>query len=426
MSRSKSDSSRKLRCEQLETRTMLSVNAATPELPQFSEPELAQAVVADAVDNSLAARDQALAISAIHFVIDGREVTLTSLDQLLEMEVGSSLQVVGIEYRLNGEEVVEGKIAFEGYLNKLSGSRVKTDYSDGRFGGHEQEGQLAFGNSSHSGLSEAWKMEAGTESLTLVMVRYSADGVAVEDRINVRTQVGTPDFVMYSKVVARGSSRGVVAGEKVQLYGAWGNVGDGTYRNYMEVDIYHGSDPSKIVWSGAISSVTTAGDYDSGEFLNKVKRDGFSKRWIPELGGNYTLKFYVDPENTWNEADESNNVGTATLEVQDLRQVSRGNSASFGRGANHHSVEDAPSRELLAAVSDWNTRAEAVSQAKSSSVGENQFKTQDLALEVAFNQPVNHPVLAPKAAEDRITSSEVASEAVDVDAIDEALTMPEL
>lgn len=330
---------------------MLSVNAPAAFHAATDDSASLPAAVAPAIDDSLAGRDQALAISAVHLLVDGREVSVTSLNEIVEMEVGSTLEIVGIDYRLLGEESVSGKIAFEGYLNKLRGASVATDYSDGRFGGHEQEGELPVGSAAHSGLEGEWKLAAGTESITLVMVRYGANEVAVEDRVTIRTQVGTPDFVMYPKVVVRGSSRGIVTGEKVQLYGAWGNVGDGTYRNYMEVDIYHESDPTKIVWSGAIASVTTAGDYDSGEFLNKVSKDGFAKRWIPELGGTYTLKFYVDPENAWNEADEDNNVGTATLDVQDLRQVSRGSDTSFGRGANHHSFADTVTPDLSAAAS---------------------------------------------------------------------------
>jgi len=347
---------RKLRCERLEPRQMLSANvgsaAALPGLPEF-----VPAVIRPAVDASLGARDQALAISAVHLLIDDREVTLTSLDRPLEMEVGATLEIVGIDYRLNGEEVVDGKIAFEGYLNQLRGSRVRTDYSDGRFGGHQQEGELPPGAASHDGLSGTWQVEAGTESLTLVMVRYGAEEVVVEDRITIRTQVGTPDFVMHPEVIVKGSSKGIVAGRTVKLYGAWGNEGSGTYRNYMEVDIYHESDPSKIVWSGAIEDTVTAGDYDRGRFVNKVKQDGFSKSWIPELGGTYTLKFYVDPENTWNESDETNNVGTAQLEVKDLRQVARGRSDAGGFGFNHHRVNDtgtgARDVALAIAASEW-------------------------------------------------------------------------
>lgn len=341
------DCNRKLRCEPLEKREMLSVNTASaPELPLQSEPDLATAVVAAQVENSLDARAQELAISAIHFRIDGRDVTLTSLDQLLEMKVGSSLQVVGIEYRLNGENTVEGKIAFEGYLNKLRGSRVRTDYNDGRFGGHEQEGQLDFGSAKHSGLSDAWKMEAGTESLTLVMVRYGSDKVAVEDRITVRTQVGTPDFVMTPRWKVSGSSKGIVAQRSVKIFGEWGNLGEGTYRNYAEVDIYHESDPDKIVWSGALADTVEGGETDKGQFVNKVQRDGFSRNWIPELGGTYTLKFYADPENTWNESDESNNVLTAKVEVNDLRYRAPARDAFHGFGFNHHAIVETPSAVL--------------------------------------------------------------------------------
>ncbi len=349
--KSKLQSGRKLRCETLEKREMLSANAGlVPAIDLPSLPAAEVAVVRAIEDNSLGARDQALAISAIYVLVDGREVTLTSLDRPLEMEVGSSLQIVGIDYLLNGEETVSGKIAFEGYLNKLHGKRVRTDYGDGRFGGHVQEGQLPFGESRHPGLNDAWKMEAGTESLTLVMVRYDAEGATVEDRVTIRTQVGTPDFVIDPEIKVKGSSKGVVVGKRVQIYGAWGNQGEGRYRNYAEVDIYHESDPNKIVWSGTIADVVDAGDFDKGQFINKVKRDGFAKRWVPELGGTYVLKFYADPENQWNESSEDNNVVEVKLEVKDLRSTDRGRDASRGFGVNPHKVVDAPSHDAALAL----------------------------------------------------------------------------
>ncbi len=427
MSRSRVDRCRKLRCEALEKREMLSANAsASPELQEADGPDFTQAIVAEVVDDSLGARDQALAISAVHFLIDGREVTLTSLDQLLELEVGSSLQVVGIDYRLNGEEIVEGKIAFEGYLNKLRGSRLRTDYGDGRFGGHEQEGQIAFGESSHSGLNDAWKMEAGSESLTLVMVRYGADEVAVEDRITIRTQVGTPDFVIDPEVRLKGSNKGIVVGRAVKIYGTWSNQGEGTYRSYAEVDIYHESDPTKIVWSGTLADVVEGGESDKGRFLNKVKRDGFSRNWLPDLGGTYTLKFYADPEDSWNESDESNNVVTTTVEVEDLRYRSPVRDASLGFGFNHHTVEDVQTHELAAAAAGWRAPARETPQAESHSSAQDDIDFHEVVFESTFAAPISGEGVAPGTENAFIANDELTSESSRTAAIDAALTMPEL
>ena len=163
------------------------------------------------------------------------------------------------------------KIAFEGYLNKLRGSRVRTDYGNGRFGGHVQQGELAFGASSHPGLDGKWVMEAGTESFTLVMVRYGQDEVAVEDRLTIQTQVGTPDFVISPEIKIKGSRKGVFAGRNVKIYGTWGNEGEGRYRSHAEVNIYHESDPDKIVWVGTLADVVGAEESDSGQFVNKVR-----------------------------------------------------------------------------------------------------------------------------------------------------------
>ncbi len=406
---------------------MLSANAsAAPELQSAATPDFTQAVIADAVDSSLGARDQALAISAVHFLIDGREVTLTSLDQLLEMEVGSSLQVVGIDYRLNGEEIVAGKIAFEGYLNKLRGSRLRTDYGDGRFGGHEQEGQIAFGESSHSGLSDAWKMEAGSESLTLVMVRYGADQVAVEDRITIRTQVGTPDFVIDPEVRIKGSSKGIVVGRAVKIYGVWSNEGAGTYRSYAEVDIYHESDPTKVVWSGALADVVEGGESDKGRFLNKVKRDGFSRNWMPDLGGTYTLKFYADPENSWNESDESNNVVSKTIEVEDLRKRSTRRDAFLGFGFNHHSVDDTQTREIISAVTGWRGQAKVPQQETNHSSEPDEIDFHEIVVELTVAAEIDNSSATLLSGQAPTEIDERATDPSRTAAIDAVLSRPEI
>ena len=435
MSQSKNKSAkhsgRKLSCETLEKREMLSVNTGlAPALVVPSVPDADVAVVRSIVDSSLGARDQSLAISAIHVLIDGREVTLKSLDRPLEMKVGSKLQIVGIEYRLNGEEGVSGKIAFEGYLNKLHGRRTRTDYRDGRFGGHVQEGKLEFGSSWHPGLDKAWEMQAGTESLTLVMVRYDADGATVEDRITVRTQVGTPDFVVNPEIKIKGSGKGVVVGKRVQIYGAWGNQGEGRYRSYAEVNIYHESDPSKIVWVGTIADVVGEGDFDKGQFVNKVKRDGFAKRWVPELGGTYVLKFYADPENQWSESNEENNVVEVKLEVKDLRHEARGRDASHGFGFNHHSVVDAPSHDAVLAVaaSGLNDGVQ-VAKVKTLVRGNESEQTENEVAEVVIEVSLTSPAVAIEAGERQGKKNiedrgEIASDGAWLDAIDLAFSMP--
>jgi hypothetical protein len=395
--KSKADCARRLRCESLETRHMLSANLGqAPELTSPSQADDVPAMAQAIIDTSLGARDQALAISAVHVLIDGRELTLTSLDQPLVMEVGAALQIVGIEYRLQGDEPMDGRIAFEGYLNKLKGSRVRTDYSDGRFGGHVQEGELPFGSSSHPGLSGTWTVEAGTESLTLVMVRYGVDEIAVEDRLTIRTQVGTPDFVISPDVKFRGSNQGLVAGRKIRIAGTWGNAGEGQYRSYAEVDIDHESDPTRVVWSGTQADVLGEGEKDAGEFLNKVRRDGFAKRWVPELGGKYTLKFYADPENHWAESNEDNNVVTLELKVEDLRQKVKGRDATRGFGVGHHSIQDAPAHDAaLAAAASQATAHPTTSNDAEPLAPE---RTADESVLVAQNVQLTPQVSSPPAA----------------------------
>lgn len=326
---------RTLRLEPLEARHLLSANPLVAAPVNFGEADATPAVTRSIVDNSLDARNQALAISAIHLRAGGNDVTVSSLNELVKVDIGDTLQVIGIDYRLNNGAVVSGKIAFEGYLNSLKGSKVKTDYSDGRFGRHEQEGLLPEGSASHSGLEGGWKMQAGTESLTLVMVRYDESGATVEDRVNLRTQVGTPDFAISPRVILRGGGSELVAGKQTRIYGTWANLGEGRFRNYAEVDIYHESDPTKIVWAGTLSKTLGAKQAVIGEFRNASSDEQFSKRWTPELAGTYIIKMYADPEQNWQESDEGNNVVTVKVTV----------AAEKIRGSNafkHRAIADPP------------------------------------------------------------------------------------
>ena len=338
------DRYRQLRVESLETRQMLSANSllyapADADSTAFEAP--AQQRILE--DSELGARDQKLAISAIHLLVGGEQVTVTSAAQVVEMNLGDSLEIVGIDYRLANGEILSGKIAFEGYLNKLDGSDLKTDYSDGRFGRHEQEGQIPGGNAKHSGLDGVWKMEAGTESLTLVLVRYGDDGsVTTEDRVTIRTQVGTPDFAMSSRILVRGEQGPVRAGDTTKIYGIWGNLGEGTYRNYAEVDIYHSSNPDKIVWSGALEKTLGGRQAVLGEFHNGPDSK-FSERWIPVESGVYVLKFYTDPEKSWNESSETNNDNAVKIKVLDAKHQTR----SVGR----HVVDSAPADQAFIVTS---------------------------------------------------------------------------
>ena len=332
---------RQLRCEQLEARQMMSASGGelpSPEDADVGTAAIAQTAIGVAEQTALAAREQALAISAVRLRIGNSTVTVTSLEDPVLVNVGDSLQVVGVDYRLHGEESVSGKIAFEGYLNKIKGNKIKTgNVITGR---SVQSGELPHGTSSHPGLKASWEMKAGTESITLVMVRYANNEAIVEDRIKIRTQVGTPDFVIDPDIRVRAGNDGPVVGRKVKIVGGWGNVGDGKYKNYAEVDIYHESDPTQLVWVGSNSGVVAGGDFDFGEFTQRHREKGFSKRWIPQLGGQYVLRFYVDPEDRWDEVDENNNVKTVIVDVRDTRAADPRFDAILGRGVRQHALPD--------------------------------------------------------------------------------------
>ncbi len=302
---------------------MLSGSSILPAPELAPDPVVAPTVVVDDA-NSLAARSQALAISAVHFLVDGQEVTLTSLDQHLHMSAGSSLEVVGITYRWQGVEPLAGKIAFESYLSKIHGQEARDDYEDGRFGRHEQT-EVSLGTTTHSGLEGGWVVEVGTESLSLLMVRYTEEGAQVEDRLRITTQVGAPDFYVDPDIEIVPSSKGLIVGRRLRISGAWGNAGAGLYRNHTELDIYHESDLTRPVWVGVRADVLGAGETESGKFINKIKQDGFAKDWVPERSGTYILSFVADPENLCNEADEANNRVTMRLKIADAGDVAAAN-----------------------------------------------------------------------------------------------------
>ncbi len=299
---------RRLLGEQLESRQVLSGSSI--------EAPADEAVTAA----SLAEEDEVLAISAVHIRVGDKEYTVRSDNDVVAVDPGQHLQVVGIDYRLADGVELEGKVAFEGYLKKLKRRGSSYDYNDGRTGRSVQNGIIPKGTSHHPGLRGGWDMRQGYEKLQLALVRYNGDGPMVEDRVTIRLQVGTPDFEMSA---ARIRPRGgvTVAGNTTRIIGAWRNLGEGRYRNYAEVDVYHASDLSKIVWVGSFTRLTRGHRYARGEFLQR--HDKFSTRWTPEEAGTYVLKFYADPEDRWVEKDETNNGIIMKLRVFENRREAR-------------------------------------------------------------------------------------------------------
>lgn len=262
---------------------------------------------------TLAQEHEVLSITAVHVRVGDKVFTVRSKTDIVPVTPGQELQVIGVDYRLRDGETLEGKVAFEGYLRKVSNKGTSAfDYRDGRQGKSVQNGEIPEGVSSHPGLRSGWTMESGYERLLIAMVRYNGNGPIVEDRVSFRIQVAKTDFEM-TKVKLRPDDGLAVAGKEIRLYGGWRNLEKGRVKDYAEVDIYHESDRRKLVWVGSFTRVANGNGIAKGEFTQRYNK--FSERWTPDRAGTYTLKFYADPEDRWVEENEDNNVIVVKIKV---------------------------------------------------------------------------------------------------------------
>lgn len=315
---------RSLRFENLEERRVLSANGLdTGNSHDFGN----DSGYYTSDDDSGFGYQQDDAISYLKVLVNGEERELSGTTNVLDLVAGDTVEVVEIGVH---SDASEGVFAAEGYVNKIGDltSASLIDYNDGRFSDRDGNFAANGGDGAIDGLNNSWTAEAGWDRLTVNLMHYTEAATEVAGRFFVNMQVGLPDFEMDTAVLDKVVEQEISVGEAVTIPGAWLNNSSGLFHNYAEVDIYHDCDPETIVWAGAL--VGNAGDYVEGEFINTRDSDPFTERWIPNVAGEYTLKYYVDPENINSESNEENNqyeirltvVGNGPTAVDDVVEAS--------------------------------------------------------------------------------------------------------
>lgn len=259
-------------------------------------------------------------ITGITIRLNGEETQVSDSYDTIVVQQGDKLEVIGFTYGgdPNGP-AMEGAFAFEGYVGHADDSGISIDYADGRFGRPVGEG---FDGSevSHPGLDGEWNLDASARRLVISMVHYTDEGGVTEGRFTLNLQMELPDFRM--DMHEGEINRILRTGREVKLQAAWMNDGEGTFSNYSEVDIYAADDMTRPIWVGVHIADVGPGESVKGEFTNPEHDTNFSTRWVPEVAGDYVLKFYADPENAFIEGDETNNVVDVRLTVKDAKNNS--------------------------------------------------------------------------------------------------------
>ena len=303
---------RTLRFENLEDRRVLSATGFETVVPDTLDDNSAFVTSVDQTDFGFL---QDEAISYLKLLVNGEERQLSHADNVLTLVAGDTVEVSEIAFTTDAQE---GVFAAEGYVNKIGDltSASLIDYNDGRFSEREDNAPATGGEGVIAGLNNSWTVEAGWDRLTLNLIHYTESATEVAGRFFVNLQVGEPDFEFDTDTLDKITEQEITVGEAVVIPGGWFNTpGSGVFHNYAEVDIYNNSsNPDVVVWAGAL--VGNAGDSVKGEFLNSRSNDQFTERWTPTAPGEYTLRYYVDPENSAAESNEDNNFYEITLTVK--------------------------------------------------------------------------------------------------------------
>lgn len=291
-------------------------------------------------DRALLSAANPLDIAEVHLKVAGEDVVVKNRRPVI-VQPGDSLEVVGITYAgSQNMEPLEGVIAFEGYLRTRQGNgKNEFDYGDGRFGDADTDDPIDGTETTHPGLDGDWDINTDTNRLVISMVRYFGNEFEVEDRFAINIQTGSPDFA--HKLTSE-PLPDVRLGKRVTLTGAWTNAGQGTLRTYAEVDIYHESDPETIVWVGVLEGRAKAGQQVVGRYVNRGINNALPVHWVPQEAGNYTLKFYGDPEEAATEANEDDNYHELELTVVESGGFAWLNTvqSKFGQTVTQDSVLD--------------------------------------------------------------------------------------
>jgi len=303
---------RTLRYENLEDRRVLSATGFETVVPDTLDDNGAFVTSVDQTDFGF---QQDEAISYLKLLVNGEERQLSHADNVLTLVVGDTIEVSEIAFSSDAQE---GVFAAEGYVNKIGDltSASLIDYNDGRFSQRDDNAAATGGDGVIAGLNNSWTAEAGWDRLTLNLVHYTESATEIAGRLFVNVQVGERDFAFDTDTLDKVTEQEITVGEAVVIPSGWfNNNSSGAFHNYAEVDIYNNSgNPDAIVWAGAL--VDNVGDSVEGEFVNTRSNDQFTERWIPTAPGEYTLRYYVDPENSAAESNEANNFYEITLTVK--------------------------------------------------------------------------------------------------------------
>jgi hypothetical protein len=253
-------------------------------------------------------------ITALLLRINGQEQWASESETRLVVAPSSTLEIAGARIDVSDDLVSAGGVLqMEGYLRSSTADDAlgEFNYADGRFSTAITVDEAA-ADAVHGGLNGSWQVTPETNRISVVLVHYVGDAVTVMDRFFVQLQTSVPDFVGEGEV--RGTSRSIKVGQLVQLAASISNLGEQSSDTYIEVDVYHESDPLTPVWVGTLVEKDGNGRV-SGQVRNDNPHDRFEKFWRPDRAGEYTIKVYVDPELHWLEAEEGNNVFFFSLTV---------------------------------------------------------------------------------------------------------------
>ena len=253
-------------------------------------------------------------LDAIVVRVNGDEQLLRNND-LLQLNRGDVLQVVRIDYAT--QRSLDGVLAAEGYVHKLAPNGQgagEFDYSDGRFGAGES---IALGTGIHAGLEGSWVVDEGWDRLAVTAVRYGGNESQVEGVIHVRLQVGEPDFRIDESFVEAVRSTLFEVGTPVDFSGLWENSGAGRFHNYMEIDVVDVTDDEVYEWVGVLVGNASQESPVAGSVDNQNADDPFAAVWTPSTTGDYLIILAVDPEELWDESDETNNFLRLSVQVSE-------------------------------------------------------------------------------------------------------------
>jgi hypothetical protein len=298
--------------ESLEPRHVFSAAADPPVHPPLDDALPPADTASGVVREDLAW--QSATIQALLLRINGKELWLERSEARVFLVEGDELEVIGARLATTDElEATGGVLQLEGYV-RMPHRRSELgefDYDGGRFSGGMAVSSIGQ-RDVQPGLNGGWEVGAGFNRMSVALVHYVDGDVAVVDRFFVNLQTATPDFVISGGL--HGGNSAFKTGQWAKFDGEWSNKGGGEFWTYAELDVYHESDLTRPVWVGTLTGETGPGDRRKGTFENNSD-DAFDRWWRPQHEGTYVVKAFVDPENTWHEGNEGDNVVTFKVSV---------------------------------------------------------------------------------------------------------------